>query len=425
MSRRRDVVVDVAVIGGGPAGIAAACRASEAGRRVMVLDEAPHLGGQIWRHLARESLPGKARGWLDRFDRSGAEGLTETSVVDLQDGQVSGVRWNEEVRVRAPRMIIATGARELFLPFPGWTLPNVMGVGGVQALVKAGASVAGKRVALAGAGPLVLAVAAALAKAGAHLVLVADRTPPSRLLRFSASLLGRPGDLWQGLGYRAAFAGVRYRWGTRVVSASGVGRIEQVTVASGSRTWSIPVDILGAAAGLVPNTEVARLAGCEVKGGVVAVDERQRTTRAAVWCAGEPTGVGGVDLALVEGEIAGLDAAGLAVPTALLAARDAGRDHARRLETAFHVGPVDLPPPETIVCRCEDVPLGALDSSWTMRQAKLYTRAGMGPCQGRVCGAALRALYGWGEAPDSARSPLVPTPVASLISTLEPPDAST
>ena len=423
MSRIRDVVVDVAVIGGGPAGIAAACRASEAGRRVMVLDEAPHLGGQIWRHLARESLPAKARRWLDRFDRSGAEGLTETSVMDFQGGQVLGVRWNEEVRVRAPRVIVATGARELFLPFPGWTLPNVMGVGGVQALVKAGAVVAGKRIALAGAGPLVLPVASALAKAGARLVLVADRTPPARLLRFSASLLGHPGDLWQGLGYRAAFAGIRYRWGTRVVSATGEGRLQEVTVASRSRTWSIPVDILGAAAGLVPNTEVARFAGCDVDEAGVVVDERQRTTRAGVWCAGEPTGVGGVDLALAEGEIAGLDAAGLAVPSALIAARDAGRRYARRLEAAFQLGPLEPPPPETIVCRCEDVPLGALDRSWSMRQAKLYTRAGMGPCQGRVCGAALRAMYGW--APDSVRPPLVPTPVASLVSTLESPDAAT
>ncbi|HKR55072.1 MAG TPA: FAD-dependent oxidoreductase, partial [Gemmatimonadales bacterium] len=247
----RDVSADLVVIGGGPAGIAAAARAAEAGKRVMVLDEAPHLGGQIWRHLQRSSLPAKARTWLDRFDRSGAEGLTETSVVDLRAGEVLGVRWNEAVRVRAPRVVIATGARELFLPFPGWTLPNVMGVGGVQALVKSGASVAGKRVALAGAGPLVLPVAAALAKAGARLIVVADRTPASRVLGFSTSLAGRPAELWQGIRYRAAFAGTRYRWGTRVVSAAGEDRVREVTFAAGERTWTESVDLLGAAAGLV------------------------------------------------------------------------------------------------------------------------------------------------------------------------------
>jgi NADPH-dependent 2,4-dienoyl-CoA reductase/sulfur reductase-like enzyme len=419
----RDVSADVVVVGGGPAGIAAAARAAEAGKRVMVLDEAPHLGGQIWRHLQRASLPAKARSWLDRFDRSGAEGLTETSVVDLREGVVLGIRWNEEVRVRAPRAVLATGARELFLPFRGWTLPNVMGVGGVQALVKSGASVAGKRVALAGAGPLVLPVAAALAKAGARLVVVADRTPAARVLGFSATLAGRPAELWQGLRYRAAFAGTRYRWGTRVVSAAGEDRVREATFAAGERTWTESVDILGAAAGLVPNTELARLAGCEVTEGVVVVDEHQRTSREGVWCAGEPTGVGGVDLSLAEGEVAGLDAAGQTVPAGLLRARDAGRAYARRLDAAFHLDTAELPPPDTIVCRCEDVPCSAFDRSWTMRQAKLYTRAGMGPCQGRVCGAALRAMFGW--APDSVRSPLVPTPVASLVSTLESSDATT
>jgi NADPH-dependent 2,4-dienoyl-CoA reductase/sulfur reductase-like enzyme len=423
VSKLRDVSVDVVVIGGGPAGIAAATRAAEAGKRVMMLDEAPHLGGQIWRHQSRESLPAEARHWLDRFDRSGAEGQTETSVVDLQEGEVSGVRWNEEVRVRAPRVIIATGARELFLPFPGWTLPNVMGVGGVQALVKSGATVVGKRVALAGAGPLVLPVAAALAKAGARLVVVADRTPASRVMRFAASLAGRPGDLWQGVRYRTSFARTRYRWGTRVVSAAGESRVQEATFTAGRRTWTEPVDILGAAAGLVPNTELPRLAGCEVLGGVVVVDALQKSSRAGVWCAGEPTGVGGVDLALLEGEVAGLDAAGQAVPAGLLRARDAGRTYARRLAAAFRLDPVDLPPPETIVCRCEDVPCSAFDRSWTMRQAKLYTRAGMGPCQGRVCGAALQAMFGW--SPDSVRAPLVPTSVASLVSILESSDATT
>jgi hypothetical protein len=103
--------------------------------------------------------------------------------------------------------------------------------------------------------------------------------------------------------------------------------------------------------------------------------------------------------------------------------RDAGRAHTRRLERAFRLDPPAVPPPDTIICRCEDIAIGALDRSWSLRQAKLYTRVGMGPCQGRVCGAALHALFGW--SPDSVRSPIVPTPVASLISTLESPDAST
>ena len=418
----RVLAADLAVVGAGPAGLAAACRAAEAGRRVVVLDEAPHLGGQIWRHRDRATLPGPARGWLDRFDRSGALAEPGTCVIDAGPGWVAGVRRSEVIRVEARRLVIATGARELFLPFPGWTLPNVVGVGGAQALLKSGVRFADKRVVLAGAGPLLLPVAASLARAGARLVVVADRTPAARLGRFAAGLVARPRDLWQGMRYRAAFARVPYRWGTRVVAAAGTGRVSAVTLASGGRTWTEAVDVLAVAAGLVPNTELARLLGCEVRDGAVVVDQSQRTTVDGIWCAGEPAGVGGVDLALVEGEIAGLDAAGRPVPPALSRTREAGRRHARRLDDAFRIGDVDLPPPDTLVCRCEDVPLGALRRDWSFRQAKLYTRVGMGACQGRVCGAALRALYGW--TPDSVRPPLVPTPVASLASTLESSDAT-
>ena len=418
----RVLAADVAVVGAGPAGLAAACRAAEAGRRVVVLDEAPHLGGQIWRHRDRALLPAAARKWLERFDRSGALALPGTSVVDVTDRWVSGIRRHEMVRVEAPRLVIATGARELFLPFPGWTLPNVAGVGGLQALLKSGVSFAGKRVALAGAGPLLLPVAASLARAGARLVVVADRTAPAKFRGLAAGLLSRPGDLWQGLRYRAAFAGVPYRWGTRVVKATGEGRVTEVTLSSRGRTWTASVDVLGTAAGLVPNSELARLGGCDVRDGTVVVDDTQRTTRDHIWCAGEPTGVGGVDLAQVEGEIAGLDASGRPVPPSLGAARDRHRAWARRLDEAFRVVDPDPPPPDTLVCRCEDVPLGALRRDWSFRQAKLYTRVGMGSCQGRVCGAALRAWYGWN--PDSARTPLVPATVASLVSTLETPDAT-
>ncbi|HEY0971687.1 MAG TPA: FAD-dependent oxidoreductase, partial [Gemmatimonadales bacterium] len=154
---------DVAVVGAGPAGIAAAIGASRAGRRVVVLDQGLAAGGQIWRHRPGAPPPDEARPWLDRLARSGATTLFGTSVVELRadDGAFTlvGARGAAPCRVEAERVVLATGARERFLPFPGWTLPGVTGVGGAQALLEMGTSVAGRRAVVAGSGPLLLPVA--------------------------------------------------------------------------------------------------------------------------------------------------------------------------------------------------------------------------------------------------------------------------
>jgi D-hydroxyproline dehydrogenase subunit alpha len=155
--------------------------------------------------------------------------------------------------------------------------------------------------------------------------------------------------------------------------------------------------------------------GCAVENSVVRVDDAQETTIAGVYCCGEPTGIGGVDLALVEGEIAGHSAVAKRAPSTLVARRAARRLDARRLDRAFTLRRelLALADAETIVCRCEDVRWGALDRRWSSRQAKLYTRVGMGPCQGRVCGAALECLMGW--APDSVRIPTQPARCHALV----------
>src|SRR5690606_25633719 len=197
-----------------PAGIAAASRAAEAGRDVVVLDAAPRPGGQIWRHRRREELPARARAWLERFDRSGARLIAGVQVVDAwtaadawaaagsRGAAPAGARRvaevdGERLEEAADRVILATGARELFLPCPGWTLPNVFGVGGAQALVKAGASFAGQRGVVAGSGPLLLAVGATLASRGARVVVVAEQAGRGALARFGVALLGSPGRILQ------------------------------------------------------------------------------------------------------------------------------------------------------------------------------------------------------------------------------------
>jgi thioredoxin reductase len=416
---------DVAVVGGGPAGIAAAVEAAGAGCSVVLLDSSPRVGGQIWRHRERSELPPVARMWLDRLDRSGAQVLAKAQVVDATPGRLGVTRDGRPLSVRAGAVILATGAQELFLPFPGWTHLGVVGVGGAQALLKAGWNVRGKRVAIAGTGPLLLPVAAALAKAGADLRMVAEQAPPEQVRAFAWSLWRTPRRLMQAAAFRTAFLTVRYRWGTWVRRVVNVNGELHVTYTNGRSTWAEPVDILCTAAGLVPSTELARLLGCAVRDGCVVVDDEQQTSVPAVYAAGEPTGNTGMEAAVVEGALAGLAAAGQGGRGAagqLRAERAKHRRFAERAAAAFRLRPElrERVEPGTIVCRCEDVPMSAIDAGWSARQAKLVTRAGMGSCQGRVCGPALEHLLGAGR--DTVRMPVVPTAVGVLAELSSPVD---
>ena len=419
------LTADVVVIGAGPAGIAAAARAAEAGRRVVLLDEQPNVGGQIWRHRTRASLGTDARRWIDRLARTKAEVRHGVAVIDAIAGGDSGgiTIVGERHRgggvdvIRAGALVIATGARERFLPFPGWTLPGVVGIGGAQALIKQGATFRGKRVVIAGTGPLMLPVADSLAATGARLQLVAEQATFSAVRDFAISLLGHPDTLFQAAVYRLGFIRTPYATGTWVTAATGTDRVTGVTVTDGRVTRSVPCDVLCTGFGLVPNVEMARLIGCTTRDGVVTVDDRQATSVPGVFAAGEVTGVGGVALAVVEGEIAGVAAAGATRLDASLARRrTALHDVAARMQRTFALRPEmrAVARDDTILCRCEDVRHGQVASLVDARQAKLYARAGMGACQGRVCGPALEFLFGWDAG--SVRSPLEPARLSTLLS---------
>jgi D-hydroxyproline dehydrogenase subunit alpha len=390
-----DPAADVIVVGAGPAGIAAGVHVAESRRRVVVLDSAQRPGGQIWRHRDRRTLPRLAARWLERFDRSGALFVPGAEVVDAES-------------FRGRTVILATGARERYLPFPGWTLPGVIGIGGAQALLKNGAAdFRSRRIVLAGSGPLMLTVAAALAKAGARIVLVAEQASARRLSAFGVGLWRTPGRLRDAIQYRAAFIGAPYRTGTWVTRVESTATGLAVALSDGRH---IACDILCTGYGLVPSIELARLAGCDTRDGAVVVDEHQETSVRGVFCAGEPTGIAGVDVALVDGAVAGRAAAG-----ALASSPVTDRTFAARLDEAFALRPEvrALADADTTICRCEDVTYGALDPSWSSRQAKLYTRVGMGPCQGRVCGPIMESLHGW--SPPEPRPPLFPTPVRAFL----------
>jgi len=293
----------------------------------------------------------------------------------------------------------------------------VMGIGGTQALLKSGASFAGKRVIVAGSGPLMLPVAASLARSGARLVLVAEQAPRRAVTRFAAGLWRSPALVAQAARYRARFLSTPYATGTWITAAHGTGRLESVTVTNGRRTWQAAADVLCTGYGLVPNVELARLLGCETRDGAITVDAQQRTTVANVLAVGEATGIGGAPLSLVEGEIAGLTVSPRShVPDALLRKRTALESAARRMLDAFALREElrSLPSANTIVCRCEDVSYGSVKNAACARQAKLYTRAGMGPCQGRTCMPALEFLFAW--QPDTIRPPIEPALVSVLSS---------
>lgn len=398
----------VVVVGGGPAGIAAAVLAAESGARTLLVDTNPRAGGQIWRH--RREPPKAARAWTARLARSATSVLGAT-VVDAAPGELLLEHAGQPRRVRFDRLVLATGARELFLPFPGWTLPGVVGAGGAQALLKAGAGFAGRRVVLAGSGPLLLAVAATLAASGARLVGIAEQAPMRSLLGFGASLWRTPRKLAEGFGYRARLLGAPYRagaWVRQVEEQSGALR---ATLTDGRREWTWDSDVLAIGYGLVPNLELPRLVGCRIADGRVDADRTQQTSLPRVYAAGELCGIAGVSHALSSGAVAGLAAAGCDLPGSLVRRCERERAFGARLAAAFALRDElrRLARPETVVCRCEDVACGRLEGYTSAREAKLATRTGMGPCQGRVCGATLGFLRGF--EPESVRPPLAPAPV--------------
>jgi NADPH-dependent 2,4-dienoyl-CoA reductase/sulfur reductase-like enzyme len=407
---------DVLVVGAGPAGLAAAAAAAEDGARVGVVDAEPRAGGQIWRATGvAEAAP--ARALAARAQEHGARFLQATTVFDAPGrGVWAALDEHGALELEARRTVLAAGAVERFLPFPGWTLPGVCGAGGLQALVKNGLEIAGARVVVAGSGPLLLAVAAFLRAHGAVVLGLFEQAPRARVARFALALAGRRAKLAQALELAAALQGLPQHFDAWPVRAAGRRGLERVALRTRAGELALECDWLACGFGLAPATELARLAGCALEDGAVRVDALQRTSVESLWCAGEGTGIGGVDLALAEGEVAGHVAAGREDRArVVLARRDREREFARALGAAFALRAElrALCADDTIVCRCEDVPWSQLARRADAREAKLLARCGMGACQGRVCGPALEFLCGWTR--DRVRPPLVPVPLGALV----------
>jgi len=407
---------DVLVIGGGPAGMAAAACAAECGVQVGIVDDNPNLGGQIWRSGSDGQANTDASKWVQRLRMSGATALCGLRVVHQPEENILLAEgFNGFRELRYEKLVLATGARERFLPFPGWTLPNVMGAGGLQAMVKGGLPIRGKRVVIAGTGPLLLAVAAYLRQHEAEIPLICEQASWGSLASFASTLVRWPEKIVQGIQLKRDLAGIPFAANSWVLAAGGDATVESAVISRAGKVETIPCDYVACGFHLIPNLELPLLLGCAVRHGFVQVDDFQKTTVPSVYCAGEPTSVGGVELALIEGQIAGLCAAGRTTEAgAWFAKRRKARQFAELLDRTFRLRAElrSLSLPETLICRCEDVPYSRLRRHTSWRSAKLHTRCGMGPCQGRVCGPATQFLFQWN--PDSVRPPVFPARVETL-----------
>ncbi|WP_186114825.1 FAD/NAD(P)-binding oxidoreductase [Burkholderia gladioli] len=414
---------EIVVIGAGPAGLAAARAAAGAGARVAILDDNPQAGGQIWRQGPVFEPAAPLVESLAALRASSVELIPGARVVAALPGRELLV---EQASAEAggailgyDKLIVATGARELLLPFAGWTLPGVTGAGGLQALVKGGVPVRGERIVIAGSGPLLIAALATAREAGANVLAVVEQASARAVRGFALSLAATPSKLVQAARLTRGFIGVDYLTGGVLRAAHGSARVEAATMEIEGRPRVIECDRIACGYGLVPNLTLPLALGCELRDGAVAVDARQRTSREAVFAAGESTGIGGMELARAEGALAGLAAAGVDEGdrriAALMREREVWRGFAARVARTFALGDAAraLPPDDTVLCRCEDVTLGAARGYADARDAKLQTRCGMGACQGRVCGAAGAALLGWQEAA-IPRPPFSPVRIGTL-----------
>ncbi len=414
---------DILIIGAGPAGLAAADSASTSGAMVDIIDDNFSSGGQIWRGGAANQQDPRARElWQKLSAKNNVRFHFKTRVVHaVSPRQVLTESAGTSSIIEAEKMILATGARELLLPFPGWTLPGVTGAGGLQALSKNGFPVEGKRIIVAGSGPLLLAVAASLIARGAIVTHILEQARLPQLARFAMSLAATPSKLKQAWQLRQILRQVKYCSDSYVRAALGVDQVSGVRAQINGREQLLDCDYLACGYGLIPNIDLASSLACTLDeaGGYakVQVDQWQRSSVAQVYSAGESTGIGGVDLALAEGAIAGWAATERHdMAEKLFAGRRRWQAFGQRLASAFVLRPELrlLCEPDTLVCRCEDVSFAQLQPHDSWRSAKLHTRCGMGACQGRICGAASHVLFGWEK--DTGRLPFSNASIASLCS---------
>jgi NADPH-dependent 2,4-dienoyl-CoA reductase/sulfur reductase-like enzyme len=462
------IQADLLVIGAGPAGASAALSASLLGLDVALVDEGAGAGGQVYRPSPasfritdpeRLGPDYRVGSWLRaELAASRVRTFFGRTVWLAKPGfriDTFGPAGHEIFSSRA--LIVATGTHERVVPLPGWTLPGVIGLGAATTLLKSQHILPGRRVVVAGCGPLLGAVANAILKAGGSVVALVDLNGTGDLLRLTPQLLARPQLLAQGLGWmrRLRAVGTPIFQRHTVIEVCGTDAVKEVHLCPVDRQWRplpargitrLAADALAIGHGLVPMTEITRLLGARHEwragsgGWVASHDSGFRTSVPGVYVAGDAAGVAGAEAALLRGRVAGLaaafdlgavsrrrfDRAVGRLRRALRRAETFGQAMSRLMEV--RAGLLTTMTPETVVCRCEDVTRREIEHALAhgardVNQLKAWTRCGMGPCQGRLCGEVAARLVAsvagslqragrW-----TARPPIRPVPLDQLTGT--------